>query len=162
MKTVGSYIILFQFFTATFFSCTKSTNGNRTYHPIEHYIENLVGFSDLLEGRKVVIVVNTNGCNTCLDWVKEFALTVTNPDVKFIYSIEIKRLLDLEVVDASRKDTIRYFMDYDHIPFRKGMVSENPIVYYLSNGHMVDSVQLNPIVFDETIKAIVDFISSPH
>jgi hypothetical protein len=32
----------------------------------------------------------------------------------------------------------------------------------LSNGHMVDSVQLNPIVFDETIKAIVDFISSPH
>jgi hypothetical protein len=67
--------------------------------------------------------------------------------------------VDLDILKLSRKRSDAVFMDFENSAFRKGLVSHSPVVYFLSSGLMVDSVQLTPSIFAETINKVGTYLS---
>ena len=148
-------------FAGLFFSfCGSHSEQGAKLHPIEKYVTQLNGKMDVTQGKKVVFVINTNGCSTCHELIKKLALSSTEPNMKFIYSVEVKGLADLAIVNASKRDSSVFFMDYKHIPFRKGLVGESPTVYFLTDGLMVDSTTLKPDIFDAAVAKSKAFLAN--
>jgi hypothetical protein len=141
-------------------ACTRQSAGSpESYHPIEKYLSEEIDSLYLSDGKKVLFVIPVHGCQSCLDMIKQYAYTNEDPDVKFIYSVEHKRLVDLDILKLSRKRSDAVFMDFENSAFRKGLVSDSPVVYFLSSGLMVDSVQLTPSIFAETINKVGTYLS---
>lgn len=136
------------------FSCTEKSETNETYHPIEKYIQQ-TRVLGLTVGKKVAIIVNTNGCHTCISQTNEMVTQVNNPNVKLIYSVANRGIIDAEV-EATAHDSVTYYVDRSHTPFRKGMVKSMPVAYFLENGLMLDSVELTA----KTLGKVYEFIDN--
>lgn len=138
--TVGLMLVYGYFF----FSKKKVISQNTNRHPIETYLETFPDTLELSSGRKVFVVSNTNSCNSCLANVREIALNSINPDLMLIYSVENPGMLDNNLVQPHAAANAQSYFDYEQIPFRRGLVSNNPVVYFLVDGKMIDSVQIMP------------------
>jgi hypothetical protein len=138
------------------YSCEKASEVVISYHPIEKYVQNS-NILNLTAGRKVAIIVNTNGCHACISQANDLVAKVNNPNVKLIYSVAHKGMIDREIEVVSQ-DSVTYYVDKTHTPFKKGMVAAMPVAYFLENGLMVDSLQLN----DKTLGNVYEFVANEN
>lgn len=141
---------------------SEGESGYQSYHPVEKYLKNgdhrFLVSQGVSQGKKVLFVISVNGCSSCLELIKNFAQANDNPNVKFIYSIEHRGLLDRSVIELFRRKPEAVILDYENTPYREGLVADSPIVYFLSDGLMLDSIQLTPRIFDETVLKIRDYL----
>ncbi len=161
MAKYSFFDLLFFYFLLGFLSmaCQRPARTDRlVYHSIEKYLHNEGNQNTLNRGKKVLFVINANGCFSCLQMIKNFAQTAESPDIKFIYSIEHPRLVDRETVELSKKKPAMVKIDYENTPFREGVVLDSPVVYFLTDGLMTDSVALTPRIFDATILKINQYL----
>lgn len=155
LKSNTLYFIALSFiYVVTNSACTSRTKTKEEL--ILEYLSTIDNQFFPSDSNVVVIMSSTNSCSVCLNEISELRKLLTSSKIRFIYSVEHTGLLDKSLMKTKEKSV---FFDYYNTPFKKGFVSANPMVYFVSNMKVIREMELNGVALEEFRSEVERFVS---